>query len=168
MGRSSLKGLPTETLNHIGLYLNVYDHVLLGLTCRRFYSLVSASTVHDDKLIYFLRPSCKNQTLRTQLWLDRMDFMGRLESWLQSADHQARRNDKDNPDTKKLELCVGCAQYRYLDDDWVDGDAYGDMCCDGSDMWQVVRAYVIEGKFCSRCGPVWRDLTSGVLNGGTY
>jgi len=168
MDRSSLEELPTETLNHIGLYLDVHDRVLLGLTCGRFYSLFSAGTAHDDKLIYFLRPNCKNQRVRTQLWLDRMNFLGRLHSWLQRVDHQARCSDRDKPDTRQLALCIGCAQYRYLDDDWMDGDEYGDICYDGSEMWQAVRAYVTEGQFCSRCTSTWTDLTSGVLSGGTY
>lgn len=165
MDRSSLRELPTETLNHIGLYMDVYDRVLLGLTCRRFYSLFSTSTGHDDKLIYLLRP-CKKERLRTQLWLDRMNFLCRLNSCLQRIDHQSRRCN--NSDERQLALCIGCAQYRYLDDDWVDGDVYGDICHDGSEIWRAVRAYVTEGQFCSRCSPAWTDLTSGVLSGGTY
>lgn len=170
MDRSALEELPTETICHIGRYLNAYDRVLLGLTCRRFYSLFTAGTdtSHDDKLIYFLRPSCKNQRYRTRLWLVRMNFLHCLDSWLQRVDQQAQCSDWDNPHTKQLALCIGCAQYRYFDDDWEDGDTYGDICYDDSQLWRAVRAYVIEGQFCSQCRPAWTDLTSGVLSGGTY
>ncbi len=210
MVRSALGELPTETLEHIGLFLGNVDGALLGLTCKRFYIIfptvhspiydlpwnihqriehylndvdgatlaLTCKHLHDvysavvtapSKLIHLLQPDCQFEAAGTRSWLKRMDLMSCLHSWLPRVDRQGRRSRPEVAlDTRTLALCIGCAQYRYVDADWVGGDVFGDICYGRSMMWQKVWTHVMKGQFCGRCSPPWTILTAALLRDGRY